>query len=633
MLNISKADSKSRYTTNLKDWPSCHMGELFVDCMDRLNLDSSTQTPWATQKDVLAFRAAKNLSPYHFTKIQRPQCGFSFKEYMEYALYDSQFGYYTTQKSVGVGFNTNPIKLSPLYGKWLGELIVQLWLKMLKEKMIDIDDPVDIIELGGGTGALARDILEHIQQKADSSGSGSLIERFYQQCRYTIYEISPKLRETQAETVAHLFYKIKILSGDARQPLECKGVKGVVISNELPDAFPMHKIRRSPDTSNIEVAYVVPRICNNYLYKERLFVAFQNKIKVKNLETRKRLNKFDKFMTSSLLSKDVYKSLRRLAPDQKLFDDSIVWLTNWVSYREVDEVYQFCLRHHEFIEGLKPGQEIPLNIDLAPFQKATSQMMKSGYKITIDYQFDAKFILERRECFRCYPGGYNHNFDSPPGSHDITADVSATALAVEGLLYGWRPIYFGSEKSLLLLAAHSIAAPLSQSSMDFNVLIEKKGGCENGSELPCISRPLTYRQLLIESMDKINSIPNDPSEVDPDNILLVAMTLTVAESNVKQYYHKYFQKRACLNSVFRAINKPTDSMKTAIKIVVKCLFSKNHLFSIAKQFDSLAAFDFKEVGHYFDKRQNDETNRIILLITRQLLQIYYYTEVNSKSDF
>lgn len=627
--DIFRSGGRSRYSIRPEQWPTCTMGELFVDCMDRLHLDSSAEVPWAYQRDVRAYRMYRNLSMTPPQSTHSVAKGFSFKEYMAYALYDPQFGYYTTQASVGVDFKTNPIEFSPFYGKLLSEVIFRLWKKMLQQGMISQEEPIDIVEMGAGNGVLACDMIEHLQEEAHLRGEESDFARFYRQCRYTIYEISPKLRDVQCKKTEHLRSKIQILTGDARKAPDRPPIKGFIISNELPDAFPMHKIRKSRRTNDIEVSFVFPKISNYYLFNSSLTDDFQNWIEKNNLTIRKSLPNSFKELSFLYLSKKDYQRLRRLAPDIYEFDDAVEWESVWVNYRLVGEVYQFCLRHHEFVDGLKPGQVIPLNTDLAHFQKATSQMMESGYKITIDYQDNAKDILNANVHFRCYPDGGAHDFSTPPGTQDITADVSGTALAVEGLIHGWRPIFFGSESSFLPMVPEDIAASLSERDLNFNVLIEKKGGNAGKSDLSAISRSITYRELLLDSMDRMRSIPNLSKEVHPDNILLIAVAIIRAEQYVRMAIRRELWFNHCSRNVIGFLDSPSKDIITAIRVIVLQIFTEDNLYAIAAQYEDLSAFDFNKISHYFSGDHNDETKHLIFLLVRQLLQLYYHNKGNT----
>ena len=153
-------------------------------------------------------------------KIQK-KCPMSFNKYMEIALYDSEFGYYTSHSEM-IGrkgdFITAP-ELTPLFGAALA--------RQIKEIMIDLNNCV-ILEIGAGTGRLCVNILN------DLESNDSLPEIYY------ILEPSPSLKEKQkallTNEVPHLCSKVVWLESWSNVFFD-----GVVIANEVLDAMPVHR--------------------------------------------------------------------------------------------------------------------------------------------------------------------------------------------------------------------------------------------------------------------------------------------------------------------------------------------------------------------------------------------------------
>ncbi|MFN3870996.1 MAG: SAM-dependent methyltransferase [Aquificaceae bacterium] len=94
----------------------------------------------------------------------------------------------------------------------------------------DYPKPV-IFELGGGSGALAFDILTYLREK-----EGKLFERL----RYYIYDFSPKLISLQKERLKD--FKEKVHWAEGLFPME-----GVIFSNEFFDCLPVHVIRNGKE--------------------------------------------------------------------------------------------------------------------------------------------------------------------------------------------------------------------------------------------------------------------------------------------------------------------------------------------------------------------------------------------------
>jgi SAM-dependent MidA family methyltransferase len=148
----------------------------------------------------------------------------SFRQFMEIALYDPEHGYYSKQREIGQrGDYYTGANIHPLFGELLAEKSAEL--------VGSLDSPggLSILEVGAGTGRLAQDILE-------------TIARGYPQLRdqltYSIAERSPSLQLVQQDRLkAFARVQWKSLS-----ELDAHSVIGIIFSNELVDAFPVHRV-------------------------------------------------------------------------------------------------------------------------------------------------------------------------------------------------------------------------------------------------------------------------------------------------------------------------------------------------------------------------------------------------------
>jgi len=145
----------------------------------------------------------------------------TFAEYMQMALYDPYFGYYTTKlNKIGKegDFVTAP-EVSSLFGYSLAVQIQQI----LKETK----NPI-IFEFGAGTGKLCIDILTALEKC-------ECLPDFYY-----ILEVSGQLQENQKQlitsTIPHLSHKIRWLT-----TLPKENFQGVIIANEVLDAMPVSR--------------------------------------------------------------------------------------------------------------------------------------------------------------------------------------------------------------------------------------------------------------------------------------------------------------------------------------------------------------------------------------------------------
>ena len=155
-------------------------------------------------------------------EIRRGGGWISFARYMELALYAPGLGYYMAgARKLGRDgdFVTAP-EISRLYGRALARQIEQL-------AALGFDE---ILEIGAGTGALAADLLTELDRLGRPPR------------RYLILELSPDLRDRSRDTLAarapQLLERVAWLN--ALPP----AFSGVVISNEVLDAMPVHVFER-----------------------------------------------------------------------------------------------------------------------------------------------------------------------------------------------------------------------------------------------------------------------------------------------------------------------------------------------------------------------------------------------------
>ena len=144
----------------------------------------------------------------------------TFARFMELALYAPGLGYYAAglQKFGREGDFTTAPEISALYSYCLAKQCQQIL----------INCPGDILEFGAGTGIMAADILLRLEEL------GTLPNHYY------ILEISADLKERQRNTInaraPHLRHKVKWL-----KTLKNFALQGVMIANEVLDAFPVHR--------------------------------------------------------------------------------------------------------------------------------------------------------------------------------------------------------------------------------------------------------------------------------------------------------------------------------------------------------------------------------------------------------
>jgi SAM-dependent MidA family methyltransferase len=135
----------------------------------------------------------------------------SFAEVMAAALYHPRFGYYTRLRGFGAegDFVTSP-ELHPAFGFLLARQVEDVW------RALGDPEPLRILEIGGGSGALAESLLHAVRLPVS----------------YTIDETSPSLRSRQQQRLAGL--PVEWTPSGQRFHL--------VLANEVLDAQPVVRV-------------------------------------------------------------------------------------------------------------------------------------------------------------------------------------------------------------------------------------------------------------------------------------------------------------------------------------------------------------------------------------------------------
>lgn len=149
-----------------------------------------------------------------------------FADYMDLALYAPGLGYYSagSAKLGAAGDFVTAPEISPLYARCLARALAPV--------LAAHDDPV-VLELGGGTGALAAGLLVALEALGAAPR------------RYLMLEVGADLRERQREAVARLAPR---LAGVVEwlDALPARPVRGVVLANEVADALPVSRFAVAP---------------------------------------------------------------------------------------------------------------------------------------------------------------------------------------------------------------------------------------------------------------------------------------------------------------------------------------------------------------------------------------------------
>jgi SAM-dependent MidA family methyltransferase len=152
----------------------------------------------------------------------------TFEQFMAAALYHPQHGYYNSQgEKIGRqgDYMTSPA-VHPIFGQLVGRQLWQMW------DLVGRPPAFDVLEAGAGDGLLCRDVLRWAQRQAPD---------FLATLRYRLRETSGEMAQRQRRNLEPL----GPASGHARwedATAHLEPVDGCVLSNELIDSFPVHRV-------------------------------------------------------------------------------------------------------------------------------------------------------------------------------------------------------------------------------------------------------------------------------------------------------------------------------------------------------------------------------------------------------
>ena len=299
----------------------------------------------------------------------------TFAEYMDLVLYHPQYGYYATHP-VNIG-KQGDFLTSPHWGSDFGELLAEQFLQMWH--ILQRPNNFTIVEMGAGQGILAEQILGYLKQKHLD---------FFQTVEYLIVEKSEVLKVQQKQILQS--YQVRWSDWDK---ISHSSITGCFFSNELVDAFPVHKFR---------------------------------------IEERE--------------IKEIYVSSNS--------QGKFVEITDKISNPEIAEYFNLVdIDLLSFVDV--EGYQSEVNLQALDWIKIVSNKLLKGYLLTIDYGYQAVRYynpVRKEGTLQCY---YQHHRNNDPywnvGRQDITAHVDFTALEKQGNLSDLETLGF-TKQGLFLMA-------------------------------------------------------------------------------------------------------------------------------------------------------------------------------------
>ena len=176
----------------------------------------------------------------------------SFRDYMDMVLYEPGHGYYASPgEKIGKNgdFYTSPT-LTPLFGEMIARQLQEMWIILDKA-------PFTIVECGAGTGALCRSVLHALETNTE----------LYDQLRYFIVEKGRHQEDPEGTRSAPVCQSYAHLR-------DLPPFTGCILSNELIDNFPVHRVVMEEELMEIYVDHdgefverlrPAPESCKEYL--------------------------------------------------------------------------------------------------------------------------------------------------------------------------------------------------------------------------------------------------------------------------------------------------------------------------------------------------------------------------------
>ena len=148
----------------------------------------------------------------------------TFAEFMDLALFWPRGGYYSNRDSIGPerDYYTAP-SAHPAFGALLSLQVYQVWL------LLERPATFWVVEMGAGGGLLCRDLV----------GYGvNLAQEFQESLRYLSLDRIPSHGAEERLPIE----SAKKVDRIASHGIPLRGIQGCVISNELVDSFPVHRV-------------------------------------------------------------------------------------------------------------------------------------------------------------------------------------------------------------------------------------------------------------------------------------------------------------------------------------------------------------------------------------------------------
>ncbi len=301
----------------------------------------------------------------------------TFAEFMRACLYHPEHGYYTSRvpKTGRRDFFTSP-EVGPQFGRLLAWQFREMWERLGRPESFDL------VECGGGDGRLARDILTRIAE-SDADFAAAL--------HFTLVELSEAQRELAAAHLEPFGGKCKVTGDFPAGPLT-----GCVYSNELLDAFPVHRVVQRKEGQEREAGL-----------------------------------------------REILVGVRKTAKGIELAEVE-GGLSTFV-------LADYLVRYGE---PLQEGQVAEISLEALVWVEKVAGVLEHGWLLTVDYGFRARELYSpgrlRGTLLAYRDHRTNEDWLGWPGLQDLTAHVNFTALEERGKELGMEPLGLVTQTQFLL---------------------------------------------------------------------------------------------------------------------------------------------------------------------------------------
>jgi SAM-dependent MidA family methyltransferase len=401
----------------------------------------------------------------------------AFVEYHDMVMFHPKFGYYASGRvNFSDDYQTFPIVLAPAFGNMIAEHVFQMWDGMRRSGVLNDKETFTIGEFGAGNGALAESILDYIQARADRDTRWAAFAR---QAVYVCYDRSPALNEIQKQRNRRFGSRFDGRVADATNltaTIRPGSLKGVVLSNELPDAFSVHKVILTT-TGTPEVAYVAPVFSAPSWQRVRPLIAPALAAQVEEGDTAIEKTFFRGVASPAVhLTKRTFSTLLEALITHKDYEAVVTTLEFheiYVPASNIPDLSAHLRRYAKVYAEVLARDDIGIltyiNLGVERMIQGSAQILAAGYVMTIDYGSSWNGILSNdgSKHLRTYGPAHraasaqanvveNDSIDDiqtsdpydRPTLNDLTTDVNFSLLDVEGRQAGLRTLFYGSQKAL-----------------------------------------------------------------------------------------------------------------------------------------------------------------------------------------